>query len=84
MISPDGMRISSAPIKVHLYGMGDNVRQLMELHTKLNENKVKMEPTKRNWQNAYLVQKELYELAEKNRIYDELEGKAWKADRPDM
>ena len=26
-------------------------------------------------QNAYLVQKELYELAEKNRIYDELEEK---------
>ena len=75
MISPDGMRISSAPIKVGYTVWGDNVRQLMELRTKLNENKVKMETNKKKLQNAYLVQKELYELAEKNRIYDELEEK---------
>lgn len=47
----------------------------MELRTKLNDNKVKMETNKKKLQNAYLVQKELYELAEKNRIYDELEAK---------
>lgn len=75
MISPDGMRISSAPIKVGYTVWGDNVRQLMELRTKLNENKVKMETNKKKLQNAYLIQKELYELAEKNRIYDELEAK---------
>ena len=48
----------------------------MELRTKLNDNKVKMETNKKKLQNAYLVQKELYELAEKNRIYDELEAKS--------
>lgn len=41
----------------------------------LDENKRKRENNKKKLKDAYLVQKELYELTEKNRIYDELEEK---------
>ena len=41
----------------------------------IDENKRKRENNKKKLKDAYLVQKELYELTEKNRIYDELEEK---------
>ena len=47
----------------------------MDLRTRLNENKLEMEKNKKKLQDAYLVQKRLYELTEKNHIYDELEVK---------
>lgn len=53
----------------------DNVRPLLELHTKLNENKAELESNRKKLQDAYLVQKKLHELTEKNRIYDALEAK---------
>ena len=40
----------------------DNVRPLLELHTKLNENKAELESNRRKLQDAYLVQKKLHEL----------------------
>ena len=75
IISPEGMRISSAPIKIGYTVWGDNIRQLTELRSHLNANKVKIEENKKKLQDAYLVEKQLHELAEKNRIYDELEAK---------
>ena len=69
------MRISSAPIGGGYVVWQDNVRPLLELHTKLNENKAELESNRKKLQDAYLVQKKLHELTEKNRIYDALEAK---------
>ena len=75
IVRPDGMRISSAPISGGYAVWQDNVRQLAELRTRLNANKEEMERNKRKLKDAYLVQKSLHELTEKNRIYNELEAK---------
>ena len=75
IVRPDGMRISSAPISGGYAVWQDNVRQLAELRTRLNANKVEMECNKKKLKDAYLVQRSLYELTEKNRIYNELETK---------
>ena len=75
IVRPDGMRISSAPISGGYAVWQDNVRQLAELRTRLNANKVEMERNKKKLKDAYLVQKSLHELTEKNRIYNELEAK---------
>ena len=75
LIRPNGMRISSAPISGGYAVWQDNVRSLTELGAQLNKNKAEMESNKRKLQDAYLVQKKLYELTEKDRIYDELEAK---------
>ena len=72
---PDGIRISSAPISGGYAVWQDNVRPLTELRTKLSENKAKIKNNKEKLQEAYLIQKKLNELTEKNRIYDELETK---------
>ena len=74
IVRPDGMRISSAPISGGYAVWQDNVRQLAELRTRLNANKEEMERNKK-LKDAYLVQKSLHELTEKNRIYNELEAK---------
>ena len=74
-VRPDGMCISSAPISGGYAVWQDNVRQLAELRTRLNANKVEMECNKKKLQDAYLVQRSLHELTEKNRIYNELEAK---------
>lgn len=75
IVGPDGMRISSAPISGGYAVWQDNVRQLAELRTRLNVNKEEMERNKKKLKDAYLVQKSLHELTEKNRIYNELEAK---------
>ena len=75
IIRPDGMRISSAPINGGYVVWRDNVRALTELRGQLNENKAEMERNRKRLQDAYQVQKKLYELTEKNRIYDALEEK---------
>ncbi len=75
IVRPDGMRISSAPISGGYAVWQDNVRQLVELRTRLNVNKEEMERNKKKLKDAYLVQKSLHELTEKNRIYNELEAK---------
>ena len=75
IVRPDGMRISSAPISGGYAVWQDNVRPLTELYARLNANKVEMECNKKKLQDAYLVQRSLYELTEKNRIYNELEAK---------
>ena len=75
IVYPDGMRISSAPIKDGFVIWGDNLQHLTELRKQLDENKRKRENNKKKLKDAYLVQKQLYELTEKNRIYDELEEK---------
>ena len=75
IIRPDGIRISSAPISGGYAVWQDNVRPLTELHAKLSENKAKIKDNKEKLQEAYLIQKKLNELTEKNRIYDELETK---------
>lgn len=75
IVRPDGMRISSAPISGGYAVWQDNVRQLAELRTRLNANKEEMERNKKKLKDAYLIQKNLYELTEKNRIYNELEAK---------
>ena len=75
IVRPDGMRISSAPISGGYAVWQDNVRQLAELRTRLNVNKEEMERNKKKLKDAYLVQKSLHELTEKNRIYNELEAK---------
>lgn len=73
IIRSDGMRISSAPISGGYAVWQDNVRPLTELHARLNANKIEMECNKKKLQDAYLVQRSLHELTEKNRIYNELE-----------
>ena len=75
IVRPDGMRISSAPISGGYAVWQDNVRQLAELRTRLNANKEEMERNKKKLKDAYLVQRSLHELTEKNRIYNELEAK---------
>ena len=75
IIRPDGIRISSAPISGGYAVWQDNVRPLTELRTKLSENKAKIKNNKEKLQEAYLIQKKLNELIEKNRIYDDLETK---------
>lgn len=72
---PNGIRISSAPISGGYAVWQDNVRPLTELRAKLSENKTKIKNNKDKLQEAYLIQKKLNELTEKNRIYDELETK---------
>ena len=71
----DGIRVSSAPISGGYAVWQDNVRPLTELRVKLSENKEKIKNNKEKLQEAYLIQKKLNELTEKNRIYDELETK---------
>ena len=75
IVRSDGMCISSAPISGGYAVWQDNVRPLTELYARLNANKVEMECNKKKLQDAYLVQRSLYELTEKNRIYNELEAK---------
>ena len=75
IVRPDGMRISSAPISGGYAVWQDNVRQLAELRTRLNANKEEMERNKKKLKDAYLVQKSLHEMTEKNHIYNELEAK---------
>lgn len=75
IVRSDGMCISSAPISGGYAVWQDNVRPLTELRTRLNANKVEMECNKKKLQDAYLVQRSLHELTEKNRIYNELEAK---------
>ena len=75
IVRPDGMRISSAPISGGYAVWQDNVHQLAELRTRLNVNREEMERNKKKLKDAYLVQKSLHELTEKNRIYNELEAK---------
>ena len=75
IVCPDGMRISAAPVKDGFVIWGDNVQHLTELSARLDENKRKKENNKKKLKDAYLVQKQLYELTEKNHIYDELEEK---------
>ena len=75
IIRPDGIRISSAPISGGYAVWQDNVLPLTELRARLSENKAKIRSNKEKLQEAYLIQKKLNELTEKNRIYDELETK---------
>ena len=75
ILRPDGMRISSAPISGGYAVWQDNVRPLTELHARLNENRVEMERNRKKLRDAYLVQRSLHELTEKNRIYNELEAR---------
>ena len=75
IIRPNGIRISSAPISGGYAVWQDNVSSLTELRAKLSENKAKIKNNKEKLQEAYLIQKKLNELTEKNRIYDELETK---------
>ena len=75
IIRPDGIRISSAPISGGYAIWQDNVRPLTELRARLSENKTKIKNNKEKLLEAYLIQKKLNELTEKNRIYDELETK---------
>ena len=73
IIRPDGIRISSAPIHGGYAVWRDNVRPMTELRAKLSENRSKIKNNKEKLHEAYLIQKKLNELTEKNRIYDELE-----------
>ena len=75
IIRSDGIRISSAPISGGYAVWQDNVRPLTELRAKLSENKDEIKNNKEKLQEAYLIQKKLNELTEKNRIYDDLETK---------
>ena len=72
---PDGIRISSAPISGGYAVWQDNVRPLTELRAKLSGNKAIIKNNKEKLQEAYFIQKKLYELTEKKRIYDELEAR---------
>lgn len=73
ILRPNGIRISSAPINGGYAVWQDNVHPLIELRTKLSENKTEIKNNKEKLQEAYLVRKKLHELTEKNRIYDEIE-----------
>lgn len=75
VIRPNGIRISSAPIHGGYAVWRDNVRPMTELRAKLRENRSKIKNNKEKLHEAYLIQKKLNELTEKNRIYDELEEK---------
>ena len=73
LLRPNGVRISSAPISGGYVVWQDNVRPMIELRAKLSENKAIINSNKEKLQEAYIVQKKLYELTEKNRIYDAVE-----------
>lgn len=75
IIRSNGIRMSSAPISGGYAVWQDNVEPLTELRAKLSENKTKIKNNKEKLLEAYLIQKKLNELTEKNRIYDELETK---------
>lgn len=75
LIRPNGIRISSAPISGGYAVWQDNVRPLTELRARLSENKAKINSNKEKLQEAYIIQKKLHELTEKNRIYDEMEAR---------
>lgn len=75
IIRSNGIRISSAPISGGYAVWQDNVEPLTELRAKLSENKTKIKNNKEKLLEAYLIQKKLNELTEKNHIYDELETK---------
>lgn len=73
LLRPNGVRISSAPISGGYAVWQDNVRPMIELRAKLSENKAKINSNKEKLREAYIIQKKLYELTEKNRIYDAVE-----------
>lgn len=75
LIRPNGIRISSAPISGGYAVWQDNVRPLTELRARLSENKAKINSNKEKLREAYIIQKKLLELTEKNRIYDEMEAR---------
>lgn len=75
LIRPNGIRISSAPISGGYAVWQDNVRPLTEPRARLSENKAKINSNKEKLREAYIIQKKLLELTEKNRIYDELEAR---------
>lgn len=75
LIRPNGIRISSAPISGGYAIWQDNVRPLTELRARLSENKTKINSNKEKLREAYIIQKKLLELTEKNRIYDEMEAR---------
>ena len=75
IIRPDGIRISSAPISGGYAVWQDNVRPLTELRARLSENKAQINSNKEKLREAYIIQKKLHELTEKNRIYDEMEAR---------
>ena len=75
LIRPNGIRISSAPISGGYAVWQDNVRPLTELRARLSENKTKINSNKEKLREAYIIQKKLLELTEKNRIYDEMEAR---------
>ena len=68
IVYPDGMRISSAPIKDGFVIWGITCSTLPSFASSLMRIKEKRENNKKKLKDAYLVQKELYELTEKNRI----------------
>ena len=73
LLRPNGVRISSAPISGGYVVWQDNVRPMIELRAKLSENKAIINSNKEKLQEAYIIQKKLSELTEKNRIYDAVE-----------
>lgn len=73
LLRPNGVRISSAPISGGYVVWQDNVRPMIELRAKLSENKAIINSNKEKLQEAYIIQKKLHELTEKNRIYDAVE-----------
>lgn len=73
LLRPNGVRISSAPISGGYAVWQDNVRPMIELRAKLSENKAIINSNKEKLQEAYIIQKKLHELTEKNRIYDAVE-----------
>ena len=75
IIRSNGIRISSAPISGGYVVWQDNVRPLTELCARLRENKTIINSNKEKLREAYIIQKQLYELTEKNRIYDEMEAR---------
>lgn len=75
LLRPNGVRISSAPISGGYAVWQDNVRPMIELHAKLSENKAIINSNKEKLQEAYIIQKKLHELTEKNRIYDAVEAR---------
>ena len=75
LIRPNGIRISSAPISGGYAVWQDNVRPLTELRARLSENKAKINSNKEKLREAYIIQKKLLELTEKNCIYDEMEAR---------
>lgn len=75
IIRPNGIRISSAPISGGYAVWQDNVRPLTELRARLSENKAKINSNKEKLREAYIIQKKLHELTEKNRIYDAVEAR---------